>query len=76
MVDYWSNFFEVADIHSKTAHAVVTQLKVQLAHHGIPEMMISEFDNQEFTNYPQIGSSNTTIYPQAKEKVKKCDENL
>lgn len=76
MMDYWTNFFEVVDIHSKTAHAVVTQLKVQLAQHGIPEMLISEFDNQEFKNSPRIGSSNTRIYPQAKGKVKKCDENL
>lgn len=36
MVDYWSSFFEVVEIHKKTAQAVITQLKVQFARHGIP----------------------------------------
>ena len=55
MMDYWSNFFEVVEIHRKTAEAVNTQFKVQFACHGIPEVLISdngtEFDNQEFKNF-------------------------
>ena len=55
MVDYWSNFFEVVEIHRKTAQSVITQLSVQIARHGIPEVLItdngSEFDNQEFKNF-------------------------
>ena len=47
---YWSNFFEVVEIHRKTAQTVITQFKVQFARHGIPEVLISdngpEFDNQ------------------------------
>ena len=55
MVDYWSNYFEVVEIHKKTAQAVITQLKVQFARHGIPEVLITdngpEFNNQEFQNF-------------------------
>ena len=55
MVDYWSNFIEVVEIRKKTAQAVITQLKVQFAHHGIPEVLITdngpEFDNQQFKNF-------------------------
>ena len=54
-VDYWSNFFEVVEIHRRTAQALITQFKVQFARHGIPELLISnngpEFDNQEFKNF-------------------------
>ena len=39
MVDYWSKFFEALEIHRKTAQAVITQFKVQFAHHGIPEVL-------------------------------------
>ena len=55
MVDYWSNFFEVVEIHKKTAQVVITQLKVQFARHGIPEVLITdngpECGNQEFNNF-------------------------
>ena len=59
IVDYWSNFFEVVEIHRKTAQSVITQLSVQFARHGIPEVLItdngSEFDNQEFKNFSSQG---------------------
>lgn len=52
MVDYWSNFFEVLEIHKKIAQTVITQLEVQFARYGIPEILITdnnqEFDNKEF----------------------------
>ena len=58
-VDYWSNFFEVVEIHRRTAQAVITQFKVQFARHGIPEVLISnndpEFGNQEFKNFSTEG---------------------
>ena len=60
MVDYWSNFFEVVEIHRKTVQSVITQLKVQLACHGILEVLIidngSEFDNQKFKNFSSLES--------------------
>ncbi|KAK2556143.1 Uncharacterized protein P5673_021722 [Acropora cervicornis] len=77
MVDYWSNFFEVVEIHRKTAQTVITQLKVQFARHGIPEVLISdngpEFDNQEFKNFSTDWQfehrTSSPRYPQANGKV-------
>ena len=55
MVDHWSNFFEVVEIHKKTAQTVIIQLKVPFVPHSIPEILIKdndqEFDNQEFENF-------------------------
>ena len=77
MVDYWSNFFEVVEIHKKTAQAVITQLKVQFARHGIPEVLITdngpEFDNQEFKNFSSQWQfeqrTSSPRYPQSNGKV-------
>jgi len=77
MVDYWSNFFEVVEIHRKTAQAVITQFKVQCARHGIPEVLISdngpEFDNQEFKNFSTDWQfehrTSSPRYPQLNGKV-------
>ena len=55
MVDYWSNYFEVVEIHKKTSQAVITQCKVQFARHGIPDVVVTdngpEFASQEFRNF-------------------------
>ena len=77
MVDYWSNFFEVVEIHRKTAQSVITQLRVQFARHGIPEVLItdngSEFDNQEFKNFSSQWHfehrTSSPRYPQSNGKV-------
>ncbi|XP_022792746.1 uncharacterized protein K02A2.6-like [Stylophora pistillata] len=77
MVGYWSSFFEVVEIHRKTAQAVITQFKVQFARHGIPEVLISdngpEFDNQEFKNFSTDWQfehrSSSPRYPHANGKV-------
>ena len=77
MVDYWSNFFEVVEIHKKTAQAVITQLKVQFARHGIPEVLITdngpEFNNQEFKNFSSKWQfehrTSSPRYPQSNGKV-------
>ena len=77
MVDYWSNFFEVVEIHRKTAQIVITQFKVQFARHGIPEVLITdnspEFDNQEFKNFSTDWRfehrTSSPRYPQANGKV-------
>ena len=49
MVDHWSNFFEVVEIHKKTAQTVIIQLKVPFVRHSIPEILIKDND-QEFDN--------------------------
>ena len=77
MVDYWSNFFEVVEIHRRTAQAVITQFKVQFARHGIPEVLISNncpnLTTRNSRISPQIGSSSTKTsgprYPQVNGKV-------
>ena len=77
MVDYWSNLFEVLEIHRKTAQTVITQFNVQFAQHGIPEVLISdnrpEFDNQEFNNFSTDWRfehrTSSPRYPQATGKV-------
>ena len=55
MVDYWSNYFEVAELHKKTSQSVINQLKVQFARHGIPSVMMTdngpEFASQEFKKF-------------------------
>ena len=42
LVDYWSNYFEVAETHTRKALAVITQFKVHFVHHGIPEVVITD----------------------------------
>ena len=82
MVDYWSNFFTVVEIHSKTAQTVVTQFKVQFAPHGISEVLISnkgpEFDNQEFKNFSTDWRfehrTSSPRDPQANETVKNAEK--
>ena len=76
-VDYWSNFFEVVEIHRRTAQTLITQFKVQFARHGIPEVLISNNGPNLTTRNsrisPQIGSSSTKTlgprYPQVNGKV-------
>ena len=55
LVGYWSNHFEVAEIHKKTAHAVNMQFQVQFARHGIPEVVITdngpEFAKEAFVKF-------------------------
>ena len=84
LVDYWSNYFEVAEIHKKTAHAVITQFKVQFACHGIPEKVITgngpEFANEAFAKFASTWKfehrTSSPRYPQSNGKaenaVKTC----
>ena len=41
-VDYYSNFFEVDTLTTKTAVEVIKKLKAHLARHGIPDQVISD----------------------------------
>ena len=77
MVDYCSNFFEAVEIHRKTAQSAITQLRVQFARRGIPEVLItdngSEFDNNEFKNFSSQWHfehrTSSPRYPQSNGKV-------
>ena len=56
-VDYHSSFFEIDQLHSKTATAVLAKLKPHLARHGIPDQLMSDngppFDSQKFREFAQ-----------------------
>ena len=48
-VDYYSNFFEVDQLSTKTAKAVIHKVKAHFARHGIPDQVISD-DGQPFAS--------------------------
>ena len=76
-VDYYSSFFEVDRLTSKTSEEVVKKLKAHLARHGIPDQLFSDngqpFSSakfQEFANsygFELVTSSPT--YPQSNGKA-------
>ena len=41
-VDYYSSFFEVDFLSTKTADEVIRKLKAHLARHGIPDQFVSD----------------------------------
>ena len=55
MFDYWSNYFEVAELSKNTSLSVINQFKVQFARHGIPFIMSTdggpEFASREFGEF-------------------------
>lgn len=50
VVDYYSPFIEIAKLTLTTAVSVITRLKSIFAHHGIPEIVVSD-------NVPQYSSA-------------------
>ncbi|RLJ22758.1 hypothetical protein DJ031_00290, partial [bacterium endosymbiont of Escarpia laminata] len=58
IVDYWSNYFEVAELHKKTSRSVINQLKAQFARHGIPSVMMTdngpEFASEDFNEFVKL----------------------
>ena len=40
--DYFSSFFEVDSLTTKTANEVIRKLKAHLARHGIPDQLVSD----------------------------------
>ena len=62
VVDYTSRWFEVRQLHSVTASAVIRVLCEIFAAHGIPDTVISDnglqYANQEFKEFARLG-----IYP-------------
>ena len=76
-VDYYSSFFEVDRLMTKTAKEVIKKLKAHLARHGVPDQLVSDNRQpfasasfQEFANtynFEHVTSSPT--YPQSNGKV-------
>lgn len=54
-VDYYSRYFEIDELQSTTASAVIRKLTAHFARHGIPETVISDngpqFASQEFQEF-------------------------
>ena len=54
MVDYYSSYFEVHRLESKTAASIAKKLRKQFSVHGIPNQLISDnmlFNFQEFKEF-------------------------
>lgn len=77
MVDYWSSYFEVQELHRVTSSSVVNAFKVQFARHGIPDTLITDngtqFSSFEFSTFTETwGFTHTTSsphYPQSNGKA-------
>ena len=76
-VDYYSNFFEVDSLTTKTAVEVIRKLKAHLARHGIPDQVISD-NGQPFAsaNFNEFASTygfehvtSSPLYAQSNEKA-------
>ena len=56
--DYYSNFFEVDKLVSKTSKEVIDKLKPHMARHGIPDKIVSDngpqFSSQEFKKFKDL----------------------
>ena len=54
VVDYYSNYFEVDRLETKTAKGIAEILRKQFSVHGIPNQLISDnmpFSSQEFRKF-------------------------
>ncbi|XP_062577795.1 uncharacterized protein K02A2.6-like [Saccostrea cucullata] len=55
IIDYYSDYFEVDRLHSKTGSTIISKLKAHLARHEIPDTLVSDnglpFNGQEFAEF-------------------------
>lgn len=80
VVDYTSRWFEVRQLHSVTASAVIRVLCELFATHGIPDTVISDngpqYANQEFKEFARdwgfVHVTSSPIYPQANGEVERA----
>ena len=77
MVDYWSSYFEVQELHRTTSSSVINAFKVQFARHGIPDTLVTDngtqFTSAEFdafaTKWDFTHCTSSPRYPQSNGKV-------
>ena len=76
MVDYYSSYFKVDRLESKTAVSIAKKLRKQFSVHGIPNQLISDympFNSQEFkefaASYEFEVITSSPGYPQSYSKV-------
>ena len=48
-VDYWSNFFEIDELHSTEAMLVIRRIKAHFARHGVPDEVVTD-NGPQFTS--------------------------
>ena len=68
VVDYYSRYFEVAQLHSTKATSVINQMKAMFARHGIPSKVISDqgpqYSSAEFLEFSKTwGFQHVTSSP-------------
>ena len=68
IVDYWSNYFEVAEIHNKTSQAVIMRCKVQFACMEFLRFSINQLINPINQSLFKHGKSSVKL----KKSLKKC----
>lgn len=74
---YYSNFFEVDKLASKTSKEVIEKLKPHMARHGIPDKIVSDngpqFSSQEFQTFKDLYEfhhvTSSPTYPQSNGKA-------
>ena len=76
VVDYYSNYFEIDQLESKTAVGIAKKLRKQFSVHGIPNQLISDnmpFNSQEFRDFATTYEFEVIIsspgYPQSNGKA-------
>ena len=80
LVDYYSGFIEVNLLHGTTSKQVITNCKSQFAHHGIPDILITnnglQFSSTAFKEFAtQYAFKHCTMsphYPQSNEMAEKA----
>lgn len=79
VIDYYSNYPEIAQLSSTSADCVITHIKSFFARHGIPQSVVSDngpqYNCREFRQFAeQYGFQHNTsspLYPQANGKADK-----
>ena len=77
MVDYYSNYFEIDKLSSKTGKEVIGKVKAHFARDGIPDQVISDngppFSSAEFQEFARAYSfdhvTSSPAYPQSNGKA-------
>ena len=73
VVDFYSNYFEIAQLASTKSSTVIQHIKSIFARHGIPEIVISEngpqYSSEEFhqfsTTWGFVHKTSSPTYPQS-----------
>ena len=69
-VDYYSSFFEVDKLRSKTVEEVVKKLKAHLARHGIPDQLVSD-NGQPFSSAKFQEFASSQVLPSMRNQTEK-----